>query len=43
MLEFTLKTIEDAQGGEKKGTLDVLPDGALKYEYVSVVEGALDD
>ena len=42
-LEFTLKAIEDVQEGDKKDALDVLLDGAPKYEQVSTVEGALDD
>ena len=42
-IEFTLKTIEDVQEGEKKDAIDVLLDGALKYEHVSAVDGFLDD
>ena len=35
--------IEDVQEGDKKCAHDVLFDGALKYEHVIAVEGALDD
>ena len=35
-LEFSIKTIEDAQQSDKENALDVF----LKYEHISAVEGA---
>ena len=38
-----MKAIEDVEEGDKKDALDVLLDGAIKYDHDSSVEGALDD
>ena len=42
-MHITLEAIENVQEGDKKDALDVLLDGAFKYEHVSAVEGVLDD